>query len=58
MFTVEHTCLCERGEGRVRPLDVELVAGRTVEGVRGVRPDLGRDPELGKEGERTPRGGG
>ena len=57
MLRVQDARFRQRGEGRVRPFDMELVARRPVERVRDVRPHLGRDSELGEKRERTSRGG-
>ena len=47
----------QRGEGRIRPFDMELKPGRAAERVCDVRPHLRWDPELGEKREGTSRGG-
>ena len=56
MIVAEHAGLGENAERALRPLDVELVARRAAEGLRGVGADLRRDAELGQERERAAHG--
>src|SRR5437867_2143681 len=53
----QHSCLLEDGECRRGTRDVELVPGGTREGMLGIRPDLGLDAEVAKQGESAPRDG-
>ena len=52
---VEHTCRDEHAERPFVAVDVELVAGPTVEGPPPVRADLRADPLVAEERERAPR---
>jgi len=54
MSGVEHACLDERGQRRLVPADVQLIARRAVERAAAVRADLGMDAELPQERESPP----
>ncbi len=56
MIVVEDARLGQGGKRRPRALDVQLVARGPVERMRRVGSDLGRNAELGKQGEGPTRG--